>query len=106
MVHLMANGAPVARLIGFDANELRMDTLSSPLGVAGRHTQIPWGPSMGEVFAILQDAAMEWPLASTIAPDKSFATIELKINFFHRACARFACELRADWCSVATRLAT
>ncbi len=29
---------------------------------------------------------MGMALASTLAPDKSFATIELKINFFHRVC--------------------
>ena len=71
-----------------------MDTLSSPWR-PGDNTQIPWGPSMGGSLCDIADAAMGMALASTLAPDKSFATIELKINFFHRVCeARLRAEGR------------
>jgi len=71
-----------------------MDTLSSPWR-PGDNSQIPWGPSMGGSLCDIADAAMGMALAGTIAPDKSFATIELKINFFHRVCeARLRAERR------------
>src|SRR6266404_8632499 len=71
-----------------------MDTLSSPWR-PGDNTQIPWGPSMGGSLCDIADAAMGMALASTLAPDKSFTMIELKINFYHRVCeARLRAEGR------------
>jgi len=44
----------------------------------GENTQIPGDPHGGSLW--ICDAAMGMALASTIAPDKSFETIELKIS--------------------------
>ena len=82
MVHLEANGAPVARLIGFDAKEIADGHAVITLA-AGRQHANPMGTLHGGSLCDIADAAMGMALASTLAPDKSFTTIELKINFFH-----------------------
>src|SRR6266436_7136626 len=82
MVHLEANGAPVARLIGFDAKEIADGHAVITLA-AGRQHANPIGTLHGGSLCDIADAAMGMALASTLAPDKSFTTIELKINFFH-----------------------
>ena len=92
MVHLEANGAPVARLIGFDAKEIADGHVVITLA-AGRQHANPMGSLHGESLCDIADAAMGMALASTVAPDKSFATIELKINFFHRV---WEARLRAE----------
>jgi len=92
MVHLEANGAPVARLIGFDAKEIADGHAVITLA-AGRQHANPMGTLHGGSLCDIADAAMGMALASTIAPDKSFATIELKINFFHRV---WEARLRAE----------
>ena len=92
MVHLEANGAPVARLIGFDAKEI-VDGHAVITLAAGRQHANPMGTLHGGSLCDIADAAMGMAIASTIAPDKSFATIELKINFFHRV---WEARLRAE----------
>ena len=92
MVHFEANGAPVARLIGFDAKEIADGHAVITLA-AGRQHANPMGTLHGGSLCDIADAAMGMALASTIAPDKSFATIELKINFFHRV---WEARLRAE----------
>jgi len=70
-----------------------MDTLSSPWR-PGDNSQIHGDPPWGNLCDIA-DAAMGMALAGTLAPDKSFATIELKINFYRRVCeARLRAERR------------
>src|SRR6267142_6766071 len=92
MVQLEANGAPVARLIGFDAKEIADGHAIINLA-AGRQHANTMGTLHGGSLCDIADAAMGMALASTIAPDKSFATIELKINFYHRVCeARLLAE--------------
>jgi len=94
MVHFEANGAPVARLIGFDAKEIADGHAIITL-VAGRQHANPMGTLHGGSLCDIADAAMGMALASTLAPDKSFTMIELKINFFHRVCeARLRAEGR------------
>jgi len=83
MVHFEANGAPVARLIGFDAKEIADGHAVITLA-AGRQHANPIGTLHGGSLCDIADAAMGMALASTLAPDKSFATMELKINFFQR----------------------
>ena len=92
MVHLEANGAPVARLIGFDAKEIADGHAVITLAARRQHAN-PMRTLHGGSLCHIADAAMGMALASTIAPDKSFATIELKINFFHRVCEA---RLRAE----------
>ena len=40
------------------------------------------GPLHGGILCDISDAAMGMAFASTLAPDESFTTIELKVNFF------------------------
>jgi len=94
MVHLEANGAPVARLIGFDAKEI-VDGHAVITLAAGRQHANPMGTLHGGSLCDIADAAMGMALASTLAPDKSFTMIELKTNFYHRVCeARLRAEGR------------
>ncbi len=53
------NDVPIARLIGFEVKDLH-----------------------GGILCDIADAAMGIAFASTLAPDESFTTVELKINFF------------------------
>jgi hypothetical protein len=46
------------------------------------NTRIPWGRSMAEFFVTLQTLPWELRLLSTLAPEESRTTAELKINFF------------------------
>ena len=48
---------------------------------------------MAEFFAILLMPPMGIAFASTLAPDKSFTTVELKINFFRPV---WQAQLKAD----------
>jgi len=42
----------------------------------------PMGTPHGGILCDIADAAMGMAFASTLAPDESFTTIELKMNFF------------------------
>src|SRR6516165_8933658 len=44
--------------------------------------QIPWGRYMAGFCATLRTPRWEWHSQSTLAPEESFTTVELKINFF------------------------
>ena len=59
MVHLEANGATGARLIGYDAKEIADGHAVITLA-AGRQHANPMGTLHGEVFAILQTLRWEW----------------------------------------------
>src|SRR5258708_19971095 len=49
---------------------------------AGPQLSSPKGTLQGGIHCDIADAAMGMALASKLAPDESFTTIELKINFF------------------------
>jgi uncharacterized protein (TIGR00369 family) len=49
---------------------------------AGRHHANPMGTLHGGILCDIADAAMGMAFASTLAPQESFTTVELKINFF------------------------
>jgi len=61
------------------------------------------GPRHGGILCDISDAAMGMAFASTLAPDESFTTIELKVNF-SVPCGRPACEPRVEWCDGAALL--
>jgi acyl-coenzyme A thioesterase PaaI-like protein len=63
------------------------------------------GTLHGGILCDIADAAMGMAFASTLAPDESFTTIELKINFPGPS-GRLTCEPRAKWCDGAALLAT
>ena len=75
------NDVPVARLIGFEAKEAADGRATVTLAAGPQHAN-PMGTLHGGILCDIADAAMGMAFASTLAPDESFTTIELKINFF------------------------
>jgi len=72
---------PIARLIGFEAKEISDGRAIVTLTAGPQHAN-PMGTLHGGVLCDIADAAMGMAFASTLAPSESFATVELKINFF------------------------
>src|SRR5947208_16985040 len=72
-----ANDIPVARLIGFEAKEIA-DGRATVMLTAGLQHANPMGTLHGGILCDIADAAF----ASTLAPEESFTTVELKVNFF------------------------
>ena len=75
------NDVPVARLIGFEAKEIAEGRATVTLAAGSQHAN-PMGTLHGGILCDIADAAMGMAFASTLAPEESFTTIELKINFF------------------------
>jgi uncharacterized protein (TIGR00369 family) len=76
-----ANDVPVARLIGFEAKEIANGRATVMLAVGPQHAN-PIRTLHGGILCDIADAAMGMAFASTLAPEESFTTVELKINFF------------------------
>lgn len=75
------NDVPVARLIGFAAKEIAAGRATVTLAAGPQHAN-PMGTLHGGILCDIADAAMGMAFASTLAPEESFTTVELKINFF------------------------
>ena len=75
------NDVPVARLIGFEVKNIA-DGRATVVFAAGPQHANPMGTLHGGILCDIADAAMGIAFASTLRPDESFTTIELKINFF------------------------
>lgn len=75
------NDVPIARLIGFEAKEIPDGRATVTLAAGPQHAS-PMGRLHGGVLYDIADAAMGIAFASILAPDESFTTVELKINFF------------------------
>jgi uncharacterized protein (TIGR00369 family) len=75
------NDVPIARLIGFEAKEIGDGRASVTLSAGAQHAN-PMGTLHGGVLCDIADAAMGMAFASTLAPEETFTTVELKINFF------------------------
>lgn len=75
------NDVPIARLIGFEAKEIADGRATVTLTAGPQHAN-PMGTLHGGVLCDIADAAMGMAFASTLAPEESFTTVELKINFF------------------------
>jgi uncharacterized protein (TIGR00369 family) len=75
------NNVPVAGLIGFRANEITDGHATVTLAAGPQHAN-PMGTLHGGILCDIADAAMGMAFASTLGPDESFTTVELKINFF------------------------
>jgi uncharacterized protein (TIGR00369 family) len=75
------NDVPIARLIGFEAKEIGDGRATVTLSAGTRHAN-PMGTLHGGVLCDIADAAMGMAFASTLAPEETFTTVELKINFF------------------------
>src|SRR6266403_1419077 len=81
MTDVETNEIPVGRLIGFEANEIANGRAVVTLA-AGRQHANPMGTLHGGILCDIADAAMGMAFASTLAPEETFTTVELKINFF------------------------
>ena len=86
------NDVPVARLIGFEAKEIT-DGRATVILAAGPQHANPMGTLHGGILCDIADAAMGMAFASTLAPEESFTTVELKINFFRPI---WQAQLRAE----------
>jgi uncharacterized protein (TIGR00369 family) len=87
-----ANDVPVARLIGFEASEVADGHATVTLPAGTQHAN-PMGTLHGGILCDIADAAMGMAFASTLAPEESLTTIELKINFFRPV---WRAQLRAE----------
>jgi uncharacterized protein (TIGR00369 family) len=72
---------PIGRLLGFEIKEGADGRAVVTLATGPQHAN-PMGTLHGGILCDIADAAMGIAFASTLAPDESFTTIELKINFF------------------------
>jgi uncharacterized protein (TIGR00369 family) len=72
---------PIARLIGFEAKDIADGRATVVLAAGPQHAN-PMGTLHGGILCDIADAAMGMAFASTLAPEESFTTVELKINFF------------------------
>src|SRR5271169_5050788 len=86
------NDVPVARLIGFEAKDVA-DGRATVILPAGPQHANPMGTLHGGILCDIADAAMGIAFASTLAPEESFTTVELKINFFRPV---WQAQLRAE----------
>ncbi|MBV9669684.1 MAG: PaaI family thioesterase [Acidobacteriales bacterium] len=86
------NDVPVARLIGFEAKEIA-DGRATVILAAGPQHANPMGTLHGGILCDIADAAMGMAFASTLAPEDSFTTVELKINFLRPI---WQAQLRAE----------
>jgi uncharacterized protein (TIGR00369 family) len=72
---------PVADLIGFQITAVSNGRAVTTLQTGPQHSN-PMGTLHGGILCDISDAAMGISLATTLEPDQSFTTMELKINFF------------------------
>lgn len=72
---------PIGELLGFRVEEVAGGRAVGSMR-AGPHHANPMGTLHGGVLCDLADAAMGMAFVSTLAPDESFTTIALSINFF------------------------
>jgi uncharacterized protein (TIGR00369 family) len=76
-----ANDVAVARLIGFEARDVADGHATVTLSAGPQHAN-PMGTLHGGILCDIADAAMGLAFASTLAPEETLTTVELKINFF------------------------
>src|SRR2546428_5024599 len=77
----LASKVPIAELIGFTIEEIGDGRAVGSLRAGPQHTN-PMGTLHGGVLCDLSDAAMGMAFVTTLAPDESFTTMTLSINFF------------------------
>ena len=75
-----ASKPPIAELLGFDVQEIADGRAVALLQSGPQHAN-PMGTLHGGVLCDLADAAMGMAFASTLAPEESFTTMTLGINF-------------------------
>jgi uncharacterized protein (TIGR00369 family) len=75
------NDVAAAKLIGWESERIGEGHATVTLQAGPQHAN-PKGTLHGGILCDIADAAMGIAFASTLAPDESFTTVELKINFF------------------------
>src|SRR5712691_7301936 len=83
---------PIAELIGFRVEEIGGGRAVGSLRSGPQHAN-PMGTLHGGVLCDLADAAMGMAFVTTLAPEESFTTMELSVNFFRPV---WRTELRAE----------
>src|SRR5438045_4634570 len=83
---------PIAQLIGFTLTSIEPGQAKVSFEAGERHAN-PMGILHGGVLCDVADAAMGMAFASTLAPDESFTTMNLSINFFRPV---WQAQLRAE----------
>ena len=78
---VLAARPPIAELIGFVVEEVGDGRAVGSLQAGPQHAN-PMGTLHGGVLCDIADAAMGMAFASTLAPEESFTTTALSINFF------------------------
>src|SRR5258708_16293263 len=86
------NDVPISRLIGFEAKDIADGRATVVLAAGPQHAN-PMGTLHGGILCDIADAAMGMAFASTLAPEESFTTVELTINFFRPV---WQAQLRAE----------
>src|SRR5256885_2005469 len=87
-----ASKPPIASLIGFDVEQINDGRAVASLQSGPQHAN-PMGTLHGGVLCDVADAAMGMAFVSTLAPDESFTTMTLSVNFFRPV---WQTRLRAD----------
>lgn len=77
----LAGKVPIAELIGFQVEEIGGGRAILTLRAGPQHAN-PMGTLHGGVLCDVADAAMGLAFVTTLAPDESFTTVALDINFF------------------------
>jgi uncharacterized protein (TIGR00369 family) len=88
----LASKVPIAELIGFHVEAAGGGRAALAMRAEPRHAN-PMGTLHGGVLCDLADAAMGLAFATTLAPDESFTTVSLGINFFRPI---WQAQLRAE----------
>lgn len=88
----LASKVPIAELIGFRIDEIGQGRAVASLRAGPQHAN-PMGTLHGGVLCDVADAAMGVAFATTLAPDESFTTISLGIEFFRPV---WNADLRAE----------
>ena len=77
----LALRVPIGELLGFSVEEIADGRAVGVLQAGPQHAN-PMGTLHGGVLCDLADAAMGMAFVSTLAPDESFTTMGLNINYF------------------------
>lgn len=95
-LHIPREEAPVARLIGMRLASAGPGLATFVLDVDERHHN-PMGSVHGGILGDLADAAMGYAVISTLSPDETFTTLEMKVNFLRPAFAgRLRCHAKVE----------
>jgi uncharacterized protein (TIGR00369 family) len=77
----LTSKVPIGELLGFSVEEIGNGRAVGMMQAGPQHAN-PMGTLHGGVLCDLADAAMGMAFVSTLAPDESFTTMGLNINFF------------------------